>query len=200
MTTVRIDVRQIEGLADRLATITGEALGGIAVRAVNEVAVRFTDDSRARITERVNLTPEYVKSKTDMKLAESPADPTAVVTVAGALTTLGHYGPVTYFAPEGGVRRANGWRAAGLNAGVGLEVGRGHPFFAPQWFTMALRGQGGALGVFVRGDPNYRGKARHLYGPSPYALFGRQIDHHSDELRADLERTAVQRIADALEV
>lgn len=205
MTAITIDVKTVAALAGRLESITPARLGGGAVRAVNEVITQFEADSRQRITERVNLTGEYVKSKTDLVLATQPADPTATLTVAGpgrpagrGLTILGRYGPEAY---RGG-RSASGGRAAvrgRRSAGVAVEISKGAPVFVDQWFLMRLRdGRGagdGRLGVFVRTTAS-GGKPVHIYGPSPYSLVRQQIDRNAAGIGDDLQRLSLNYVAD----
>lgn len=202
---VRFKLAEAEDAAQRLARVDGERLGGIAQRAVNAVATRFEDKSRERITQRVNLQPAYVKSKTDLRLADSAVRPRAEITVAGprrpgahGLTILGRYGP-TQVQGNGAMRRA-GPRAGRRNAGVHVEIGRGRPIFEPQWFLLPLRrgavAGGNGLGVFVRTSD--RDKPKHIYGPSPYSLFRQQVQYHEAELAADLERTALDGLKDIL--
>ena len=191
MSSFRIDPRQINDLADRLATITPERLGRGAVAAANEVLTRFTDTSVDRITDRVALDAGYVRSKMTTELATSAADPTATLTVAGpgrpsgnGLTILGRY-------PYGTVQSGTSRRTAG----VGIEVRRGAPKFMDKAFTIRLK-YGNGTGIFRREN----GKLVHQYGPAPYSLTRQQITYHEQELRDDLERTTAARIADEIQL
>lgn len=208
---VRIDVRQAEAFADRLSTVSGRRLGVSAVRAVNEVTTEFNESSIKEQTRGINLTPAYVKGKTDVKLADSPARPRAEITTRGDLTVLGNFAPLSRIVAPGAPRKAGpikGFRSAGVR----VAIKRAKYLTENQWFILPLRrglvGGGNGFGVFVR-DPKLRpskaalregryGK-RHIYGPSPYALFRRQIDTRFPEIEQKLADRALALMGDALE-
>jgi hypothetical protein len=195
---VNVDVSQLQALAPRLDRVSGEMLGRTALEVVNEVTVRAYDAAIAGETEGINLTPEYVKSKTDLTLATNPAAPLAEIVTRGDLTILGHFDPVTVRDP-GAPRRA-GPIVGQRSAGVRVSILRGQEEFQPQWFVMRLRAgdnPGENFGVFVRTSAS-GGKPQHIYGPSPYSLFAHQVGTHEEDILADLQATAASRFADAV--
>lgn len=211
MLNVRARVSQVQGLADRLESIDGRSFAISAVRAVNEVTVEFNDSSVSEQTRDINLTQAYVRQKTDVRLADSPLRARAEITTKGDLTVLGNFGPLSRIVAPGARRKAGpikGFRSAGTR----VAIKRSNYLTEGQWFIMPLRrgtlSGGNGFGVFVR-DPKLRpspralregryGK-RHIYGPSPYSLFRRQIDTRHPEILQRLSDRALQLMGDIVE-
>lgn len=190
-----------------------------AVDAVNVVTKRADETLRRGEIKDINLTPAYVKSKTDMKLAVLGSGPArAEIVTKGDPTTLGRFAPLSRLVNS--TRKDRIGRTLGRrSAGTRVAILKSRVETQEQWFIMRLRagnGPGENFGVFVRdprlpakngpnaslaGGRHRDGKAgkRHIYGPAPYQLFKRQIDVQSDDIRADLARTALARLGDALE-
>lgn len=190
-----------------------------AVDTVNIVTKRADESLRRGEIQNINLTPAYVKSKTDMSLAVLGSGPArAEIVTKGDPTILGRFAPLSRLVDSSRKDRINrtlGRRSAGTRVAIlksKVETQKG-------WFIMRLRagnGPGNNFGVFVRdprlpakngpnaslaGGRHRDGKAgkRHIYGPAPYQLFKRQIDVQSNDIRDDLARTALTRLGDALE-
>lgn len=200
MSSVRVDISQIEGLERNLRRLSGEQFGLAAAEAVNEVITRADAESRRGMNAGINLTDAYVRGKTDLALAPAGANPEATLTTRGDLTILGHYDPVvTYVAAS----RAKGDPSRGVPAGskaagVSVEIRRGGRKPMPGAFTMRLRrgtADGDQTGVFFREGA----RKRHVYGVAPYSLFRYQIGVRQDDFAADLERTAAEKFADAID-
>lgn len=190
-----------------------------AVDAVNVVTKRADEALRRGEIKDINLTPAYVKSKTDMKLAVLGSGPArAEIVTKGDPTILGRFAPLSRLVNS--TRKDRIGRTLGRrSAGTRVAILKSKVEAQEQWFIMRLRagnGPGENFGVFVRdprlpakngpnaslaGGRHRDGKAgkRHIYGPAPYQLFKRQIDVQSDDIRADLARTALARLGDALE-
>jgi len=190
-----------------------------AVDAVNVVTKRADEALRRGEIKDINLTPAYVKSKTDMKLAVLGSGPArAEIVTKGDPTILGRFAPLSRLVDSS--RKDRIGRALGRrSAGTRVAILKSKVETQKDWFIMRLRagnGPGNNFGVFVRdprlpakngpnaslaGGRHRDGKAgkRHIYGPAPYQLFKRQIDVQSNDIRDDLARTALTRLGDALE-
>lgn len=198
--------------ADRLERATRSvALALAATRAVNSVTTEFNEQQISDTTARVTLTPAYVKSKTDLTLAQPTGRPRAEILTRGDLTIMGRFGALAMIAGRGALRRA-GPRLGLRNAGTLFEIVRGRKQLERQWFVLPLRRgtQAGlnGFGVFVRDDriaPSKRalreGRAgkRQIYGPSPYSLFRQQIQRNEGRIRERLADRALALMGTALE-
>lgn len=203
---------KLEKLADRVR------LAVAAVEAVNIVTKRADESLRRGEIRNINLTPAYVKSKTDVALAQPGGKPRAEIVTKGDLTILGRFAPLSRLVDSNRSDRI-GRRLGRRSAGTALQIKRSKVENQKQWFIMRLRagnGPGENFGVFVRDDrlpakngPNgslaggrHRdGKAgkRQIYGPAPYMLFKAQVTQQSNDIQADLARTALERMGDAFE-
>ena len=211
---IKFKFEALDGLATRLDRAAARGRFALAaVDAVNLVTKRADETLRRGETAGINLSPAYVKSKTDVALASGGGKARATITTKGDLTVMSNFGvTMASMRRTGGTLRA-GPRAGCRNAGTNFTIKRGSPQFEPQWFVLPLKGAGGVggmngFGVFMRRSGLTPGKdetrpgkfgKQHIYGPSPYALFKEQIRLQQDDIRADLERTALQRMGDALE-
>jgi hypothetical protein len=63
-TVFELDVRQLEGLADKLSQLSGEQLQKMNVEVVNAVALRAEITLRKYVLADVNIKPAYYDSKT----------------------------------------------------------------------------------------------------------------------------------------
>lgn len=209
--TIRVDVRQVEALADRLASVDARALGQASLSVVNEAAQRFEKQALDGGVANINLSRTYVKSKTDLALATNPVRPRAEIVTRGDLTVLGNFEPLAVVRAPGAQRRAGAIKGR-RNAGTLVSLRRNETLKQDQWFILPLRrGEvpgGNGLGVFIRDDaiaPSptaaREGKAgkRQIYGPSPYQLFRKQIDVQGPEWAEDLERSATARLVSEIE-
>jgi hypothetical protein len=76
---VVVETLGIEAVAKRIQRIDANLLNTASQVAVNAVAQRTFDESRRRMTARVNLTDDYVRSRMDLEAANDPNKPTAVI-------------------------------------------------------------------------------------------------------------------------
>lgn len=211
----------LDGLADKIERAAARGrLAVAAVDAVNTVTKRAEKSLIEGELADINLSPAYVKSKTDMTLAAvGGKSARAEIVTRGDLTILGNFKPVSRIVAPGAKRRAGpikGFRSAG----VGINIRKSLRIMEPQWFLMRLKAgnvAGDKYGVFMKDDSiapkNDRGKGlgdagrrrdgkagkRHIYGPSPYALFRAQIAQQFDAIQDDLSRTALSLMGDEFE-
>lgn len=209
---IRVKVENVNQAADRVERASrSAALALAASKAVNAVTVEFNEQQISDTTARVNLTPTYVKSKTDLTLAKPTGRPRAEILTRGDLTVMGNFGTLAMIAGRGALRR-DGPRVGLRNAGTLFAILRGRRQLEKQWFVLPLRRgtQAGlnGFGVFVRDDriaPSRRalreGRAgkRHIYGPSPYSLFARQIREKEPQVRQRLADRALTLMGDVLQ-
>ena len=209
----------LDAPASRLEKLARRAtLAVAAVEAVNLVTRRADESLRRGEIQNINLSPAYVKSKTDVTLAVAGGKPRAEIVTKGDPTILGRFAPLARMVDSSRLDSI-GRRLGRRSAGTRVAILKTKVETQKQWFIMRLRSgtaSGDRFGVFVRDDrlparngPNpslaggrHRdGKAgkRHICGPAPYQLFKRQIDVQSSDIRDDLARTALQRMGDALE-
>lgn len=217
---IKFKFEPLDGLGTRLERAAERGrIALAAVDAVNVVTKRADESLRRGEIQDINLTPAYIKSKTDVSLAQLGNGPArAEIVTSGDSTILGRFDPLTRLL-DPNRRDRIGRRLGGRSAGTSVAIRKSKVERQNQWFIMRLRagsGPGDKLGVFVRdnrlparngpnaslaGGRHRDGKAgkRHIYGPSPYQLFKQQILLQSDDIQVDLARTALQRMGDALE-
>ena len=216
---IKFRFEALDPTAAKLEKLASRArLAVAAVEAVNLVTKRADESLRRGEIQNINLSPAYVKSKTDVSLAESGGAPRAEIVTKGDPTILGRFAPLTRMLDPNRLDSI-GRRLGGRSAGTRVAIVKSKVETQSPWFIMRLRsgnGPGENYGVFVRDDrlparngPNpslaggrHRdGKAgkRHIYGPSPYQLFKHQIQIQADQIQADLARTALDRMGDAFE-
>lgn len=212
MTSVRFKFDPLEGLADRLDKAAARGrFASAAADAVNSVTQRADASLQRGEIRDINLSPAYVKSKTDVQLARPGSKPRATITTAGDLTVMGNFSPLQMLPGLGALRRA-GPRYGMRNAGTAVAIKRSQVLFERQWFVLPLRrgltSGGNGFGVFVRDDrlaPSPRalreGQAgkRHIYGPSPYQLFKEQVRLQADDIEDDLRQTTLTTLGAAIE-
>lgn len=196
MFNVRVSAEGLEGIAGRLGSRVGSAIGLNAMQAVNEVATRFEGTALGGMGANIGLAPGYIASKVRVEPATDLLNPRAEVVAVGDLTIMGRF-PLTQLTQP--AARARGDASRGIpagrkQAGVRVAIRRTAPTQQERWFTMRLR-SGVGTGVFVRDGE----RVKHLYGPSPYSLFRYQINTRLADVEADLERTVAQKIADGVE-
>lgn len=209
---IEIDVSRLSRLDGQLAPLSEAGFGEVAVDVVNRVADMAYDLAVPRMTQRINLTPEYVRDRFAIEKARNSADPRARVVALGGkahTTTLARYGslqttrPVTWtndrirsmgktFGAWPGWTERKGDQLRGIPAnqkegGISVEVTRGGRKNMGGVFFMPLR-NGNGMGAFQRtgdGDKDYK----HLYGPSVYQLFRYTLNRGLvDEVGAEFER------------
>jgi hypothetical protein len=208
---LKIDARQVAGLAERLAEVSGEEIGRASVAALNQVVDRTYDLARDRMIAGINLSDPYLRRRMRVEHA-TPGKPEASITADGsrnATTVLGRYDARPVLAPTKNQARAGlaGPRKLPVpfgqkQAGVTVEVTRGqqNDGFVPRGFLLPLRrgneAGGNGFGVFAR---TRDGKLRHRYGPSVYQLFAYQADRIIDDVTDDLETALADQVDQALQ-
>ena len=192
---IEIDVSRLSRLDGQLAQLSEAGFGEAAVEVVNRVADQAYDLAVPRMTQRINLTPEYVRDRFVIEKANNPADPRARVVALGGkahTTILARYNARQLMQPTQSLKGRKGDALRGIPAGqkasgISVEVTRGANKGMGNVFFMPLR-NGNGMGVFMRmgeGRKNYR----HLYGPSVYQLFRYTLNHGLvDEVAQDFER------------
>lgn len=210
--SIEIDVGALSRFEGRLGRLAEAGFGEAAVVVTNRVADAAYDLAVPRMTERINLTPDYVRERMAIEHAKNPNDVRARVVAFGSkghLTTLARYDsrqttrPVTWsndrirsmgkaFGPWPGWTERKGDQTRGIapnlkEAGISVEVTRGSRKQSDGLFLMPLR-NGNGLGVFARTGEG-RKAYKHLYGPSVYQLFRYTINAGlADEIGDDFER------------
>lgn len=189
-------------LAERLGRISGSVIGLAARDAVNEVITRFERDATTGMTADIGLEPAYVRSKTDVRLADTAVNPKAEMVTRGDLTILGRFPmqQLTQSAPRAKGDSSRGISPGRKQAGVRVAIRRSAPAERDKWFTMRLRsgaGPGANVGVFVRATG--RSSPKHIYGPAPYSLFRFQRDLRAADVETDLSDTTMRTIVDRVE-
>jgi hypothetical protein len=110
---IRIDVTEIEALADRLVSLDTRQIGDAARRAVNKVGKASVDVVVSRLTRGINLTDEYVRER--LYFEPSRAEATTVFraeivapgprsqnrnrVASGTVTSLRNYSPQQLMRP-----------------------------------------------------------------------------------------------------
>ena len=190
-------------LADRLGRVSGSVIGLAARDAVNEVITRFERDALGGMTADYGLTPAYVRSKTDVRLADVSLNPKAEMVTRGDLTIMGRF-PLQQLTQPARTR-AKGDPSRGIGpglkqAGVRATIKRSAPVARDKWFTMRLRAgrePGENVGVFVRATG--RDKPKHIYALAPYSMFRFQVNARMRDVETDLADTTMRTIVDRVE-
>ena len=204
LTAVSIGVDQIKVLADDLGGASPAEFARAAVLAINETADRTYDLARDRITEGVNLSDPYLRSRMQVRHATS-ASPQAEITAPGSrenMTRLASYDPKLTIVPRQTTGRNRNRGRLGIAQGskqqsVQVTVIRGAEKTVDLGFLLRLREgseSGEKFGVFKREGK----RMKHLFGPSVYQLFAWQAPRLVDEVTDDLERTLIDRVAEQM--
>ncbi len=194
---LRIDVSEIEGLADRLGKLTPEAVGALMVNAINDVADSTYELARKTMLGGINLTDAYVQRKMQVQHA-TPAKPEASIVAFGDkpnLTGLSHYGAMIKTQSVLHTSRSRGNSATGIPAGsksdgVSVEVIKGkresfkHGFFLP-----GKKDTEGNPLVFARKKDTNKIVSRR--GPAVYMLFRVAAGTIEDQVYGELGRAVI---------
>lgn len=174
--SVKVDISQVVGLADKLDGLTAEEIGAATVKVINETTDSVYDLARTRMLSSVNLTDNYIQRKMKVTPATT-GKPEAIITAFGQrgdMTGLSHYGAMQESVGVGNSKRSRGDPKRGIAkgqkaAGISVEVTQGKRALLPHAFTMpGIKDNSGNLVVFTR---NQAGKIRSRTGPSVYQLF-----------------------------
>lgn len=203
----KVNVSELETLAEKIGKINGELLGQAVVSTLNAVVDRTYDLARSRINQGINLTDDYVKRKLVVERATS-RKPEASITSNGAKedqVPLRNFDAKMVLVAAKDTRGRRNTGAIGIPKGkkqraVQIEVSRGGAQSLTYGFMLPLRAGtvsgGNGLGVFARSRD---GQIRHRYGPAVYQLFKHQIPLLEDDVAADMEKTLGDYAQDVLE-
>jgi len=207
---VQVDVRDVEGLADDLAKLSGEEINRVTAQAINKTA-EWADEETHRRALGINLEPAYLKAFRSIEPANSNKLKATVTTEANA-TGLGRYKPqVKTTAAKSPRRRLKGNTALGIAVGdkpmaVTVEVTRGARKEVQNkniFVNPGLRDSSGNPLVMERLPGKTRsGKdvlARRL-GPAPYQLFKHQLNDEQfiEQAQDYLERELTEMVGEAI--
>lgn len=208
---VQVDVRDVEGLADDLAKLSGEEINRVTAQAINKTA-EWADEETHRRALGINLEPAYLKAFRSIEPANSNKLKATVTTEANA-TGLGRYKPqVKATVAKTSRRRLKGNPALGIAVGdkpmaVTVEVTRGARKEVQNkniFVNPGLRDSSGTPLVMERLPGKTRsGKdvlVRRL-GPSPYQLFKHQLNDEQfiEQAQGYLERELTEMVGEAIE-
>lgn len=211
----KIDVTQIEALADRLAGFTPEQINSLIVDGINDTVDSAYELSIKTMLRGINLTEEYLtrKMRVDHATAQKPSASIVAFGGRGNLTSLSHYGAMQLtedvrwsndriaaaghkFGKWPGWTKRTGSAALGIAAdkkaaGRSVEVIKGQrkklgPAFA---IPGKVDGDGNQV-VFTRKGETVQA----LTGPSVYQLF-RHTAERIETVVADELQTSVMNIA-----
>ncbi len=213
---IKIDVSNVEGLADTLGKLTPEHIGEITIDAINSVADKTYDISRKTILRGVNLTDSYVQRRMVVEHATKQKPEAAIIAFGGKsfLTSLSHYGAmqqtqaVTWtneriladghkFGKKwpGWIRRtgdaARGIAVGEKTGGVSVNVtSRKQLKTSKAIIVPNIKDRDGNSLVFKRvgGSGRKDSKLQALTGPSVYQMFRTAIPLIQDEAFDNLER------------
>lgn len=195
---LKIDVSDIEGLADKLAKLTPEAVGGLMVDAINQVANNTYALARKTMLGGINLTDDYVQRKMQVVPATAAKPEASIVAFGGRgfTTRLSHYGAMQQTKSVKYSKRSRGNQPLGIpagskSAGVSVEVVTGARKTLQYGFRMpGKKDTEGNLLLFTR---NKEGKIRSRSGPSVYQLFRIAAGTIEDRVYGDLGRAVIDR-------
>lgn len=193
----------LESVASSLRHLGAEALGNAALKAVNTVADRTYQNTVTGMTAGINLSDEFVRSKTELQLATNPNDATATLLANGNSaqpSTLNTYGAAIVTGAVKNPKRARGNASVGVpkgyrQLGFNVSVGRGKTDFFSEsksgstYFFIVRLPNGQLLTVARAKDARGKGSLQGLYGPSVLQLFNFQINKNVDAITQDLADT-----------
>lgn len=203
----------LKPVTDSLIYLGSKGLGEAAVRAVNSVASRAYNNTVDAMVAGINLSDEYVRSKTQLTLATNPQDATATLLAnvdAARPSTLTTYGAVVVGKATKHPQRAKGnasigvprgYRAAGFDASVrrGTTNFFSHSQSGNTYFFIIRAPSGKLLTVRRQKDARGKGSLDAMYGPSVIQLFSFQIKTHFDAITNDLQTTLLAEVQTQLD-
>lgn len=211
--SINLVADDLKAVTDNLIHLSSTGLGEAAVRAVNMVATRAYDKTLEGMISGINLNNEYVRSKTDLVLATSPNDATAVLLASGDAaqpSTLTTYGAAVVARPAKNLKRAKGNASIGVArgeraAGFTASVARGktdffsHSQSGNTYFFIIRAPNGSLLTVRRQKDARGQGALKALYGPSVIQLFKFQVKANIVAIAEDLTTTFLAEVQRELE-
>lgn len=200
---ISITSTDLESVASSLRHLGAEAIGNAALSAVNTVAKRTYDNTLIGMIAGINLTDEFVRSKTELLLATTPNDATATLLANSSSlqpATLTSYGAAVVTAAVKNPKRSRGNASIGVprgyrQVGFDVSVARGKTDFFSEsqsggTFFFIIRAPNGQLLTVARAkDARGKGSIQGLYGPSVLQLFNYQVTKNVDAITADLAET-----------
>lgn len=214
---IKIDVSELEGLADKLAGLTPEAVGALMVDAINETADGAYNLARKTMLGGINLTDSYIQRKMKVEHATTSKPEASIVAFGGKgfTTGLSHYGAMQstkgvnwsnerikaaghIFGKWPGWTRRTGNEPLGIAvnskaSGKSVEVVRGsRKKMGPIFSIPGKKDNDGNLILFRNTGGK---KVQALTGPSVYQLFRVAAGTIEDEVYGDMR----QRVIDAAE-
>ncbi|MEP6587141.1 MAG: phage tail protein [Polaromonas sp.] len=212
--SVSIDTSAVEGLARRLEGLTPEAIGALAVEAINETVDSAYALGRKTMLRGINLTDDYIQRKMTVEHA-TPKAPKATITALGGrthTTGLSHYGAMQMtkdvnwsnariqaaghkFGKWPGWTQRRGNAALGVSvdrkaSGKSVEVVRGQrKKMGPIFSIPGKKDNDGNLVLFRR---TASGSAQSLQGPSVYQLFRVAIPMIYGQVEEDLSKSVIE--------
>lgn len=191
---ITVNTDDVFALAARVERVDGRALNAALIKAVNATVDSSDPKLRAGMVRGINLPRSYVDAR--MEVERATTTPHAEIVAWGpdrpnraGLTILGRYDPVV---TTRAAKHAKGDPSRGVPAGRradGVSVRVTGRKTITGAFTMKLKqgaSSGTKIGVFIRRS----GKARHLYGVSPYSLFRFQESAQYEAISDELELRA----------
>lgn len=210
---IKFDTLAVQSLADSLAKFDAKTLGNASLIAVNAVTERAYELSVENMIAGINLTEDYVRSKTSVTLATNPNNIQAKISAAhGGInpSTLTSYGATVVTAAVKNFARSKGNAKIGVAKGMkaigfDVSVSKGEPEFfsrsnSGNTYSFIIRAPNGVLLTVSRGK-NARGKGslHALYGPSVWQLFNATVPKMRKNIEADLENTVIAEVNKSLE-
>lgn len=210
----KLDVNDVEDLADDLDRLTPEELAAATVKALNDSIDSAYVLSRNAMLKSINLSDAYVQRKMEVEHA-TPSKPVATLTAFGGsafTTSLSHYGALQLttnvrwsnerilalghkFEKWPGWTRRTGSAALGIPvnekaAGKSVEVSRGRrKKMGPTFSIPGKKDNEGNPIIFRR---NSADKLEALSGPSVYQLFSSAIPLVYETVADDLEQAVAE--------
>src|ERR1700740_2845536 len=117
---IEVIADDLKSVDDALMHLSSTGLGEVALRTVNSVAARTYDSTLEAMIAGINLSDEYVRSKSSVLLASNPNDATAMIMAtndAAQPSTLTSYGATVVTRAVKNPKRSKG------NASIGVARG-----------------------------------------------------------------------------
>jgi hypothetical protein len=202
----------LKPVTDALISLGSKGLGEAALRAVNSVASRTYNNTLEAMIAGINLSDEYVRSKTQLSLATNPLDATATLLASADSarpSTLTTFGAVVVAKPTKNQKRSKGNASVGVpqgyrQVGFNASVARGkvdffsHSQSGNTYFFMIRTLSGKLLTVARQKDARGKGSLDALFGPSVLQLLNFQITNNIDAITEDLQTTLLAEVDNQL--
>ena len=194
---IKFDVSSVEALADKLASLTPEAISVLMVDTINGIADSTYELARKTMLGGINLTDAYVQRKMQV-IPATAAKPSASIVAFGDkpdLTGISHYGAIQRFQRVFNTDRSRGDVKRGIPAGLkadgmSAEIIKGSRKAFEHAFTLPGKKdtEGNAL-VFARKKDTNKIVMRR--GPAVYMLFRVAAGTIEDQVYGDLGQAVI---------